>query len=362
MKVVIRRVTQAAAFLLVLFFLGCAGKPAPLETPGAVNVKYDNFLSPEAEELVRTGVQYHDRGDYENALNYYNKAMEYSPDHPIIFYEMGFSYISNGDYQSALEMAEKGIASAKARNDEDVIPTLLDLKGSSLDNLGRSGDAIDVYLEALNEYGVSNTFLYYNLAVSYYRIEKRDEAYDSLVKGLLINPNHPGSNYLLAKICMEEGKKTQAFYALCYFLLLEPNTERSAQSYNTILNMIKQEEAIGFHDNGTFTAADMIIAVAFTLDEANFRMSNTEKTRAKLKYIFTNLEEQKNSGKIGRSGGDELWWDFYSPFFYRIAGSEYFNTFCRYIGLSADPDANNWIENGRDEIEGLFEWLNAYME
>jgi hypothetical protein len=161
---------------------------------------------------------------------------------------------------------------------------------------------------------------------------------------------------------MEEGKKTQGFYALCYFLLLEPNTERSLISYNTIVNMLKPEERIGFRDNGAFTASDMVISVAFTLDEENFRLSDAEKTRKKLHYIFTSLDEQKNSGKIQRSEDDELWWDFYSPFFYRIAVSNYFNTYCRYIALSTDVDANDWIEKGRDEIENFFEWLNEYLE
>ena len=362
MKKSTRCVFITAAFLIMIIFSGCAGKPEPLEAPDFTAVKYDNYLSPEAEELVRTGIQYHDQGDYQSALDYYSQAMEFAPNHPVILYEMGFSYISMGDFGAALESADKGIDEAKTRNDQEVIPSLLDLKGSALDNLGRSEEAIAVYLEALNKYGVYNTFLYYNLAVSYYRIEKREEAVEALTHGLFINPNHASSNYLMGKICMEDGKRTQAFYSLCYFLLLEPNTERALQSYNTILYMLRQEEAIGFRDNGAFTASDMIISVAFTLDEENFRLSDAEKTKAKLYYIMTNLDDMAKSGKINRVEGDKLWWDFYAPFFNRIAVSEYFGTYCRYIAISSDPDAEEWIETGRDEIEGFFIWLNEYLE
>ena len=172
MKTYIRCIFAATALLTILGFSGCAGKLPPLEPPQMEYHDYDKYLSVETEELIRAGIKYHDQGDYENALNYYLQAMETAPNHPIIFYEMGFSYISMGDYGAALEMAEKGIAEAKIRSDEDVIPSLLDLKGSALDNLGRSDEAIDVYMEAINQYGVSNTFLYYNLAVSYYRIDK----------------------------------------------------------------------------------------------------------------------------------------------------------------------------------------------
>jgi len=335
---------------------GCKGTPPPEPEP-EVKV-YSNLLSPEAEDLLRRGVGYHDRGNYETAIDYFNRAMELAPDHPVIYYEIAFTRIAMGEADAALELAEKGIASAQARKYYEVIPTLLDLKGSALYNLDRNEEAIKVYLQAINEYG-ANTFLYYNLAINYYSLDRREEAVETLLKGLLLNPNHASSNYLLGKICMEDGKKTQAFYALCYFLIMEPNTARATQSYNTIQYMLgNEEEGIGVRDNGSFTAADMIISVAFSLDEENIRMSDAQKMQAKLHYVFTNLEDQKNSGKISRSAGDELWWDFYSPFFYRIAKSSYMGTFSRYIGLSVDPDAEKWIENGRDEIEGFFDWLN----
>jgi tetratricopeptide (TPR) repeat protein len=354
-KTKLRIAVLAALFACgAVFFINCAGEPQP--APSGI---MDRTLSPEAEDLLRTGVAYHDRGDYETALDYYRQAMELAPDHPIIYYEMGFSYISMGDSETALDLAEKGIAAAEKRRMNDVMPTLFDLKGSALDNLNRSEEAITVYLAAISQYG-ANTFLYYNLGLSYYRIDRQDDAWESLIKGLLINPNHPSSNYLLGKIATETGKKTQAFYSLCYFLLLEPNTERSAQVYNTVLYMLdREDEAIGVRNNGAFTASDMVITFSFSLDEQNAELSDAEKTRAKLYYLFTSLEEQKNSGKIGRSEGDELWWDFYAPFFYRIAQSDYFDVYCRYIGLTTDPKADDWIENGREEIEGFFEWLNV---
>ncbi|MDR0448753.1 MAG: tetratricopeptide repeat protein [Treponema sp.] len=363
-------------FAFMLIFSGCAGKPVVLETESGITeakiteteiaeteVKniYGKFLSPEAEELVLTGIDFHDRREYGTAIDYYKKAMDFSPEHPVIYFEWGFSSISMGDPDTALEMAEKGIVSAKAINYAEIIPTLMDLKGSALDNLGKTEEAIAVYQQVINEYGVVNTLVFYNLAVSYYRIDRREEAYEALSKGLVINLNHARSNYLLGRICIEEGRKTQAFFSLCYFLLMEPNTERAAQMYGALLQLLSgQDETIGIRLNGFFTPADMIISVAFTLDEANFRLSEGEKIKAKLYYVFTSLEEQKNSGKINRSQGDELWWDTYSPFFYRIVKSEYFDTFCRYIGLTMDPDADSWIENDREEIEGFFEWLNAH--
>jgi hypothetical protein len=102
----------------------------------------------------------------------------------------------------------------------------------------------------------------------------------------------------------------------------------------------------------------MVISLSFVLDDENAGKSDAEKTKAKLYYLLTSLEELKNAGKIERRAGDELYWDFYAPFFNRIAVSGYFDSFCRYIALTSDPGADDWIVNGREEIDGFFEWLN----
>jgi tetratricopeptide (TPR) repeat protein len=353
----IKPVILAAVLAVALITAACGSQPEPAE-PEPLPGNFSNVLSPEAEELVRLGISYHDRGDYETAIDYYGKALELAPDHPVILYETAFSYMYMGNSETALAVAEQGIAAAERRGMRDVIPSLFDIKGSALDNLDRSAEAIEVYLTAINQYGASNTFLYYNLGLSYYRVEKRAEAREALLHGLLLNPNHPSSNLLLGRISMEEGQKTQAFYAFCYFLLLEPNTDRSAQAYNTLLYLLTKQEQIGLMDNGTFTASDMVISLSFALDDENAGKSDAEKIKAKLYYLFTSLEELKNAGKIERGAGDELYWDFYAPFFNRIAVSGYFDTLCRYIALTSDPGADDWIVNGREEIDGFFEWLN----
>jgi tetratricopeptide (TPR) repeat protein len=347
------------SFILILlgvFFLSaCAGKPKTVEKPAA----FSNLLSPEAEELVRRGVSYHDRGDYKNALDCYNQAMVLAPEHPVVYYETAYTYISTGDFNTALTLAEKGIASAEARKYNEVMPTLLDLKGSVLYNLNRNQEAIDVYYKAINQYNISTTYTYYNLGINYYALNRKQEAVDMLVKGLLINPNHASSNYLLGKICVEEGRLTQGFYALCYFLLQEPSSNRASQAYATIQYMLSGKGQTA--SAGGFAASDALIMRAVSLDEASAGTSDAVKFHAKIRYCFTTLEEQKKSGAIRRGADDGLWWDFYSPFFYRIIKSDtYSPTFFRYISLSADPEGETWVENERGEIEGFFTWLNSF--
>ncbi|MDR1143894.1 MAG: tetratricopeptide repeat protein, partial [Spirochaetaceae bacterium] len=70
-----------AAAVLAAALTACGSRPEPAE-PELKPGSFGNALSPEAEELVRLGVSYHDQGDYETAIGYYDAALELAPDHP----------------------------------------------------------------------------------------------------------------------------------------------------------------------------------------------------------------------------------------------------------------------------------------
>jgi tetratricopeptide (TPR) repeat protein len=356
--------------LTAVLFFGCAGAP---RQAGTAEQDYSSELSPEAEELMLTGIVHHDAGNYRKAIEYYSQALELSPGSPVIYYELAFSYMYMGEPEKALEWIDAGLVKAEkavkesrlagpAGKDElvAVLAGLYELKASALDDLERREEAVQVYLETIGRFGVSDTSLiYYNLGVTYYRMEKINEAREALVKGLVINPFHPSSNYILGKICFEENRKAQSLYSLCYFLLLEPQSDRSREAYNAIESLLAPTETIGFSDTGSFTAADLVISFSFAAEElAGEDATETEIFMAKLSYIFTVLEEQKNEGKLQRSDGDELWWDFYVPLFYSIAKSEHIETFCRYISRTGSEEAEEWIGVHNDKVEAFFEWLN----
>ncbi|MDR2181322.1 MAG: tetratricopeptide repeat protein [Treponema sp.] len=313
-------------------------------------------LSDEAEALAGRGIAAHDSGDYEGALDYYRQVLELAPRHPVILYEMGFSYAAMGDDENALRMSDEGISAAREQGSDDILAALMDLKGSALDNLGRGEEALAVFEEAIGLGG--NVTVYYNYALTSYKLERRGQAREALIAGLALNRNHPSSVYLLGRICVEEGRKTQGFYSLCYFLLLEPASGRAVEAYMSLDEMLKGSTTIGVRSAGSFTASDLMISLlSLDSDEAS-GLSDTEKLNAKLKKLFTALDESVEN--VEREAGDELWWDYYHPFFARIAASPYFDTYCKIIGLVANPDAQAWIDSGegREEIDAFFTWLN----
>ena len=327
-------------------------------------------LSPEAEKLMRAGIECHEAGEFSKAIDYYEKALKLAPNVPGIYYELAFSHLYNENPQTALEYSQKGIELAERQKQYEDLAGLYDLKGSALDDLGRREEAVKVYLEAIARFNVKNTRLYYNLGLTYYRMGERDNAWESLAQSLVNDTFHPSSNFLVGKICYELGRKTQSLYSLCYFLLLEPNTERSGEAFSTIQQLIlrNEDEALGISNTGNFTGLDLILGLMLMSNSNDAGESDDRLMIRKLEAFFKAASEQPqamaengsaSSGTPSPSSIEDLWWKFYVPFFAAIAESEHFETLCRYIGMSGSEESRIWLEENGEKIDALFEWLNS---
>ncbi|MDR2184053.1 MAG: tetratricopeptide repeat protein [Treponema sp.] len=320
-----------------------------------------------ADALIQQGIYAHDQGDYAAAVEYYQQALELEPDSPLIYYEMAFSYAYDEKYEESLASAEAGIKAAGG--DEQYLPALYDAKGSALDNLGRPEEAITVFTEAIRRFGAAS-LLFYNLGTTYYKLERYDEALDTLTEGVFNNPYHASGNYLLGKMLFDQNRKAQSLLCLYHFLLLEPYSRRSGEAYRMIQQLLTVDTSGGAGTisltPGSFAALDLLVSMAGTLNSAGEykEKSEGELFLRKTSYVFTSLAELSGSGAL--NGGDEaerLWRDFYIPFFIRLTRKpDYLEIFCRYISMSCDKDAEAWLEQRRQEVETFFDWLNKKDE
>ncbi|MDR2020776.1 MAG: tetratricopeptide repeat protein [Treponema sp.] len=320
-----------------------------------------------ADALIQRGVYAHDQGDYAAAVDYYKQALELEPDSPLIYYEMAFSYAYDKKYEESLASAEAGIKAAQG--DEQYLPALYDAKGSALDNLGRPEEAIAVFTEAIRRFG-AESLLFYNLGITYYKLERYDEARDTLIRGVFDNPFHAGGNYLLGKILFDQNRKAQSLLCLYHFLLLEPYSRRSEDAYGMIQRLLAADTSggemiIGLKP-GSFAALDLMVSLAGAMDSAGEydKKNGGELFLQKTSYVFTSLAELSASGAL--KDGDEsegLWRDFYIPFFIQLAGKpDYLEIFCRYISISGDEEAEKWLEQRREKVQDFFDWLNRKDE
>lgn len=106
----------------------------------------------EAENIKLKGNEFYKKKEFDQALRYYNEALDMNPDEVIYYSNIGACYIEMKQYDAAIEYCDKGIASTKGRNYDFVkLAKVMARKASALEKNGQMDEALEVYRKALLE-------------------------------------------------------------------------------------------------------------------------------------------------------------------------------------------------------------------
>ena len=306
-------------------------------------------------ELIEKGIAFHDAGEYQKAIAEYEKALEIDPESSLLHYEIAFSYFSMEEYKEAEKYSRKAIE----LDDKNLLPSYVTL-ANSLDMQGKPKKAMKVYEEAMKEF--DHYLLSYNYAYTCFNQDELDKAYEAVMKAIDNNPNHASSHLLLSNIMDKEGSRIKAMLPLYYFLLLEPNSNRSALEYERLrgymdLGVERTSPKnininIPTNEDADFGAAEMMVSMqkaTSTMEE------NKDKTELELfaesnRSLFTILGELKDDQ-------DGFWWDFYVPLFYDFAEAELVEPFSYYISISQGDEAVKWLAENEEQFSSLQKWF-----
>lgn len=312
------------------------------------------------DEFIEEGIQYHDKGEYDNAIKAYKKALKLDPSSTLANYEISLSYFNKGDLDRSIEYADKVLDQKGGL----MIQAYLS-KGSALDMKGETKESIKLFKKAIAQ-TEGHYLLNYNLALNYYQIGQFKDAEKNTVAAIELNSYHPSSHLLLAKINNDQGNSSKTLLAAHYFLFLEPNSSRSSEAYTMLLhtmgaNVSQDPEDpntinINFSPDGDdeFRAADLMVAMleASKALEKNEGKSDDELFIENTTSFFTVL------GELNEGDKKDIWWNFYTPFFYGLAQSAFMEAYCMYIGQSGNERASEWL-NENEEVLGVFNaWLS----
>ena len=269
------------------------------------------------DSLVEVGIQYHDNGEFVQAIETYKTALEIEPNSPLVNYEIALTYMYSGDYQNAIKHSDKVIK----RNDKYLLQAYL-VKGSCLDYLGKTKESIKLFKKGIKKFG-DDHLLYYNLGYNYYNIKEFDKAEKAFIKAINTKANHASSHLFLGYLMYEKNQRVQSLLSLHFFLLLEPNSERSQNAYNLLQSQLsggveRNQEEPGKIDiflspdqlKSEFGTIDMMITIleASKSLEENEGKSDDQMFIENTTSFFKILGEHKTKENTG------FWWDFYVPF------------------------------------------------
>ncbi|HXK74318.1 MAG TPA: tetratricopeptide repeat protein [Bacteroidales bacterium] len=313
------------------------------------------------DSLVEVGIQYHDNGEFVQAIETYKTALEIEPNSPLVNYEIALTYMYSGDYQNAIKHSDKVIK----RNDKYLLQAYL-VKGSCLDYLGKTKESIKLFKKGIKKFG-DDHLLYYNLGYNYYNIKEFDKAEKAFIKAINTKANHASSHLFLGYLMYEKKQRVQSLLSLHFFLLLEPNSERSQNAYNLLQSQLsggveRNQEEPGKID--IFLSPDQLksefgtIDVMITILEASKSLEENEGKSDDQMFIENTTSFFKILGEHKTKENAGFWWDFYVPFFYLIAESEHIDTYCYYISQSTKETATDWLKENEKRVTDFAKWLS----
>ena len=201
------------------------------------NPEVHNFLAAQLEDLQESekavrkrwatalpyfAKQYEEKGDFQNALKTYEKALEIEPDNTAVLINMGYTYQLTGN------------------NDEAIRTYLEALKIDPYDAMGwvnlgnayqKTGDettALAIYQKAI-EMNPWNPVALYNIGNHYYRNEEIKPAISAYQKAVALDPSLALAYFNLTKAYIKTQAFAEALSAVRAGLQFDPDNETGKQ-------------------------------------------------------------------------------------------------------------------------------------
>ncbi len=330
-----------------------------------------------AQQLVDEGVALHDQGEYEMAMGKYREALSLDSNLIHAVYELSLTCLALKDYANAEEYSSEVIKAGE----KQLAPGAYAVKSEALMETGRAGEAIALLQEGLEKFG-DEYLLHFNLAINYYQQGDSDQSLHHVSRAIDLDKRHSGAFLLNAYLLKDKGLWIQSILSFQMFLLLEPDSERSKNAFEEMLQTMgitqKSEEPV----QRSFIQQQMMrnrppetkqadgippLSIVGGLDRRIVYQSMRE-TLDSLQEVNSEVDTFRLFAAVNRSmmkvleaesvGTKEgILWTYYIPFFTHIEQSDYYETYCRYISVSYYPGSLEWWQQNSEAAENFVRWF-----
>ncbi len=325
------------------------------------------YVLPTAGEnaAIRSGIQLYERGDFDKALDVFQRAFAEYPTSMMAQYEIALTYVARKEYQKAIDVAVKA---TEFKNPE--LARVYSLIGSVLDITGDPKRAVEVYRKGIEVATEAAGTLYYNLAVTYAQSLNDLPAAKAAVKqAALLDPSHASSQLYLTKLFLREDLRTPGLFAAGRFLILEPASPRIQEAYTLWYGVIRGNMApdgkggmtvkvnpAQSRDEGDLSQLDLHISLSRIA-----AMAETDKTEiqkmafqvdALLGVIASTPAAKDTSTFMG---------SYYMPYFLQMREKKFVEPFVYYISQRTPfPGVKEWLTANTERVEAFLSWSRSY--
>ncbi|OJJ19241.1 hypothetical protein BKI52_20735 [marine bacterium AO1-C] len=308
----------------------------------------------EFKKLISQGRSQQAKGDFEQAITSFRKAITINANSPIANYELANSYYSNKDFEKARAFSQKVIDQKKRY----LLAAYL-LNGNSLNDLGKLEEANTVFKEAAKKY-THHFLLFYNLGINYYKLKDLEQAIKYTERAVFLKPLHASSHLLLAALHEVKKNQLKAVMAYYFFLMLEPDTPRSLRVLEELKSLLK---VLMDNEGGLNPSENPFKMVKYLISRVDLNKGK-KKNEMELFVAQTKLLFRMLGNVNKKTPFPYIWNNIYVSLFYRLAKSRHLKACCYFIHQIAPNDITKaWNEQRKNQkaTTSFQYWMNKQL-
>ena len=317
------------------------------------------------ERLINEGVQFHEQGQFDDAIAKYKQAEKKDPKNALVKYEMAFTYHAKRDLDKALSYAK---AATKLKT-ENIDENLYSLLGSIYDEKGMPDSALAIYREGFKK-SPNSANIPYNATITYMRKNNADSAYAWIKRSINNTRTHEGSYYYAGFLASQIGK-WPAFYAYTmYSTFISKKAEIIRDNLSRLYGktkylVIKKDNAVEMNtpnikqtDSDSTVNKEFLLAIQtmLTMDTLGTRKlyDKDSTSEQQTEFLIHILEKTIKLVAFTDEINDPI-----QRFFQGLIRERLVNAFIYTICEPIDrPTFAQWLIKNRTEQARLFQWFN----
>lgn len=331
----------------------------------------------QAKKLIEEGIKLHDAGEYDNAIEKYNEALNADKDNLFALAEKGLTLHYLKKYKESIECCKLAI---EKHSDDPNLITVYVTYGNSLDLINKTDQSIELYDQGIKKFP-DYYQLHFNKGVSLNSVARYEEAIQAFKASLKLQPRHPGSHNGLAVALDLSKQRIPAVLAYCAYLAIDPMgrfAKNNITNANNIFNSFISSEGPNKINIKLFSSSKvnkededdnfMSAELFFSISQINLKDSKDsniviEKTDSlnKSQLFKKNLENLcKSTAEKGKNKG--FIWDYYVPYFQEMSKKDFIETFAYLANYSQkEPYTLEWLQKNQDKVKDFIEWNSKYQ-
>ena len=317
--------------------------------------------------LIAKGVDFHEEGKYEKAVEIYDEALKMDKYNVFALYEKSFSLYAMQNFTEAIRVSEIAI---KHNSGSATLKHVYTNYGNCVDLAGDKKKAIKVFDEALKLFP-DYFHLYFNKGITLSRLEEFDKALVCFQQSAMLNPKHASTHHVQAKLLGMERANIPAILVLGRFFILEPQGSRSKDNLEYLEALISAnvkrtgDKAITISlspptkpkkkKENDFRTTELMLSMISALD-----FDSTKANKSKVELFKGKIDIICSSLKVGKKEKG-FYWDYYAPYFIQMEDKGFLETFSYLVYASTESaEVEDWLNNNEKQVESFYNWSSAY--